>query len=86
MPSPPLPLQASAATFSSGIQVSNITYFANAQTNLVPWQPLQFFTIVADRMLREYSTAWFQSDPTNYLITYYGITPNLSGCCQCGSA
>ena len=59
----------------SGIQVSNVTYFANAQTNLVPWQPLQFFTIVADRMLREYSTAWFQSDPTNYLITYYGITP-----------
>ncbi len=59
----------------SGIQVSNVTYFANAQTNLTPWQPLQFFTIVADRLLREYSTAWFQSDPTNYLITYYGITP-----------
>ena len=59
----------------SGIQVSNVTYFANAQTNLTPWQPLQFFTIVADRLLREYSTAWFQSDPTNYLITYYGFTP-----------
>ena len=59
----------------SGIQVSNVTYFANAQTNLAPWQPLPFFTIVADRLLREYSTAWFQSDPTNYLITYYGITP-----------
>ncbi len=59
----------------SGVQVTNITYFANAQTNLTPWQPLQFFTIAADRLLREYSTAWFQSDPTNYLITYYGITP-----------
>ena len=59
----------------SGVQVTNITYFANAQTNLTPWQPLQFFTIAADRLLREYSTTWFESDPTNYLITYYGITP-----------
>ena len=59
----------------SGVRLTGIAYFANAQTNLVPWQPLQFFTIAADRLLREYSTAWFQSNPTNYLITYYGITP-----------
>jgi hypothetical protein len=68
------------ANFASGIlvrgvQLTNVAYFANAQTNLVPWQPLQFFSIAADRLLREYSTAWFQSNPTNYLITYYGITP-----------
>jgi hypothetical protein len=59
----------------SGVQLTGIAYFANAQTNLVPWQPLQFFSIAADRLLREYSTAWFQSNPTNYLITYYGFTP-----------
>jgi hypothetical protein len=63
------------AIFNANGIVTNIAYFANAQTNLVPWLPLQFFTIAADRLLREYSTAWFESDPTNYLITYYGITP-----------
>ena len=63
------------AIFNANGIVTNIAYFANAETNLVPWQPLQFFTIAVDRMLREYSTAWFESDPTNYLITYYGITP-----------
>jgi hypothetical protein len=63
------------ATFNDAGILTSVAYFQNAQTNLVPWQPLQFFTIAADRLLREYSTAWFQSNPTNYLITYYGITP-----------
>ena len=63
------------AIFNANGIVTNIAYFANAETNLVPWQPLQFFTIAADQLLREYSTTWFQSDPTNYLITYYGFTP-----------
>jgi hypothetical protein len=64
-----------AAYFNNNGILTNVVYFPNAQTNLVPWQPLQFFTITADRLLKEYSTRWFQSDPTNYLITYYGITP-----------
>jgi len=37
--------------------------------------PVGFFSIVADKLLRASSATWFQSDPTNYLITYYGITP-----------
>jgi len=44
------------------------------QTNSIPWQPAQFFTNAADRMLRAYTTRWFQSNPSNYLATYYGIT------------
>jgi hypothetical protein len=58
--------------------VTNITVIPNAETNLTPWQPLQFFTIAADRMLRLYTTNWFQENPTRYLATYYGIT-NYNG-------
>ena len=42
-------------------------------TNFVPWQPLVFFTNAADRMLRAYTAHWFQSGPSNYLQTFYGI-------------
>ncbi len=45
----------------------------NAQTNLVQWTAAAFFTNAADRMLRVYTTNWFQSGPSNYLATYYGI-------------
>ena len=61
------------AYFDANGIVTNIVVFPNAETNLVPWQPLQFFTIAADRMLREYSASWFQASPSNYLATYYGI-------------
>jgi hypothetical protein len=44
------------------------------QTNTLAWQPVQFFTNAADRMLRAYTKQWFQADPSNYLATYYGIT------------
>ena len=50
------------------------TIVPNYQTNLVAWTPAQFFTNAADRMLRAYTTQWFQSNPSNYLATYYGIT------------
>jgi hypothetical protein len=46
-----------------------------AETNLIPWTPIGFFTNAADRMLRLYTTEWFKTDPTNYLETYYGIVP-----------
>jgi len=53
--------------------VTNIVVTPN--TNLLAWDPLQFFTIAADRMLRLYTTNWFQANPTNYLETYYAIIP-----------
>jgi len=45
-------------------------------TNLMAWTPLSFFTNAADRMLRHYTTNWFVANPTNFLETYYNITPN----------
>jgi hypothetical protein len=58
------------ASFNRNGVLTNIVYFPNAQTNLVPWSPLQFFTIAADRMLREYSQQWLVESPSNYLATY----------------
>ncbi len=49
---------------------------ADMQTNSIPWEPAQFFTNAADRMLRAYTTKWFQANPSNYLATYYGIHTN----------
>ena len=43
-------------------------------TNFVPWTAIGFFTNAADRMLRLYTTNWFQTGPSNYLVTYYGLT------------
>ena len=43
-------------------------------TNFIPWTPIAFFTNAADRMLRVYTTNWFQADPPKYLATYYGFT------------
>jgi hypothetical protein len=40
-------------------------------TNFLAWTPLGFFTNAADRMLRLYTTNWFESNPANYLATYY---------------
>ncbi len=45
-------------------------------TNFIPWTPIAFFTNAADRMLRVYTTNWFQADPSNYLATYYGLHTN----------
>jgi hypothetical protein len=47
-------------------------------TNFMVWTPLAFFTNAADRMLRLYSTNWFQANPPNYLFTYFGFT-NIAG-------
>jgi hypothetical protein len=47
-------------------------------TNFMAWTPLAFFTNAADRMLRLYTTNWFQADPPHFLATYYGFT-NVGG-------
>ena len=45
-----------------------------AETNLVRWpNGLTFFTNAADRMLKTYTTNWFQRNPSNYLASYYGL-------------
>jgi hypothetical protein len=56
--------------------VTNGVIVPGMETNFYPWSALEFFTNAADRMLRQYTTRWFQSNPTNFLETYYGIVPN----------
>jgi hypothetical protein len=46
-----------------------------AETNLVPWTPQNFFNAAADQLLRLYTAEWFQSNPTNFLMTYYSYLP-----------
>ncbi|HVU27890.1 MAG TPA: hypothetical protein VHG71_09165 [Verrucomicrobiae bacterium] len=58
------------ALFDANGVLTNIVYSPGAETNLTPWQPLQFFTIAADRMLRMYSADWLARDPSNYVASY----------------
>jgi len=64
------------AYFDANGVVTNITFFPGAETNFSPWTPLQFFTIAADKMLREYSQEWLVESPSNYVLTY-GMTTNI---------
>jgi hypothetical protein len=65
------------ANFDANGVVTKITFFPGAETNFIQWTPLQFFTIAADKMLREYSQAWIAESPSNYVLTY-GMTTNIS--------
>ena len=56
---------------------TSIAILPGAETNAVPWQPLDFFTAAADRLLRTYSTNWFAANPTNYLATYFATNVSL---------
>ena len=55
---------------------TNISIIPGAETNFIPWTPTNFFMAAADRLLRLYTTNWFQANPSNYLFTFYGITNN----------
>src|ERR1039458_7498249 len=59
----------------NGVVTSAIGVIAGAETNLVKWNPQNFFLAAADQLLRTYSAQWFASDPTNFLATYYGTIP-----------
>lgn len=52
----------------------SITVVPDMETNFINWQPHDFFTAAADKMLRAYTAEWYESSPSNYLQTYYGIT------------
>jgi hypothetical protein len=54
--------------------VQSITIVPNMETNFESWSPHDFFTAAADKLLRAYSTEWFEESPSNYMQTYYGIT------------
>jgi hypothetical protein len=56
----------------------NLTVIPNLETNFFSWQPQIFFTAAADKMLHTYSAEWYESSPSNYINTYYGISRPLS--------
>ena len=58
---------------------TGISIIPNAETNLVPWRPLDFFTAAADRLLGMYTTNWFRSNPSNFFANYLWH-PELSLC------
>jgi len=62
------------AQFDANGALTNISIIPGAETNLTPWTPFQFFTIAADKMLRDYTTFWRQGDPTNFVATFYSVT------------
>ena len=45
----------------------------DAETNLIPWRAIQFFTNAANRVLRMNSTIWEQDNPRDYFGTF-GMT------------
>ncbi len=55
-----------------------ITIVPNIETNFLSWQPLNFFTAAANQLLKAYTVAWYESSPTNYIYSYYGIPDQLS--------
>jgi hypothetical protein len=47
---------------------------AAAATNFMAWTPIAFFTNAADRMLRLYTTNWFQGSASGYFTNYTTVT------------
>jgi hypothetical protein len=52
----------------------NVAVVPGAETNLVPWVPIDFFTAAADKLLHTYTTEWYETSPSNFMQTYYGLT------------
>ncbi len=52
---------------------TNIAIIPGAETNFLPWRPLDFFNVAADRLLRAYTTEWRNSNPTNFAKTFYAV-------------
>src|ERR1039458_7144815 len=65
----------SYANINGVFVVTGVSVVAGAETNLVKWNPQNFFLAAADQLLRTYSAQWFASDPTNFLAPYYGTIP-----------
>jgi hypothetical protein len=67
------------AYFNNYGVVTSIAFYPGAETNLTPWTPLQFFTIAADKLLRDYSQEWQVESPSNFVATFnvtnaFGLT------------
>ena len=60
--------------YDAGGVPTSFTVVPGAETNFVSWAPNNFFLAAADKMLRAYTTEWYESSPSNYMQTYYGLT------------
>lgn len=47
---------------------TNMAIVPGAETNLVRWRPLDFFTLAADRMLKMYCSNWFRGNYYDYNV------------------
>jgi hypothetical protein len=66
-------------TDANGVSVpTSIALVPNAETNFTTWAPLDFFTVAANKMLQAYTAEWYQSWPSNFYQTYYGLTTNYN--------
>ena len=85
LPSEKLNLNYNNANVFSNTFVNPAAVYPPSETNFLTWTPLGLFTNVADRLLRQYTTAWYQTpNPTNlpnyyqsnYLAVYFGYHTN----------
>ena len=63
---------------ADNIAATSITIIPNYETNFYQWRPQDFFTAAANQLLGAYSKEWFESSPSNYFQTYYGIVTNYN--------
>jgi hypothetical protein len=55
--------------------VSSVGVIAGAETNLVPWTPLNFFHTAADQLLRLYSANWYNASYSSFTNTFAVTAP-----------
>ena len=48
---------------------------SGAETNLIAWTPLRFFTNAANRLLTNYTTKWLASNSNSFAATFNTTTP-----------
>lgn len=58
---------------------TNGSIIPGMETNLMRWTNAQYFFVnAADRLVRYYTTNWFERSPSNFLATYYGVYTNYN--------
>jgi hypothetical protein len=56
---------------------TSIGIVPGAETNLIPWRPMDFFVSAANQMLRTYSSNWFRGNYLDYEIVVEGGITNV---------
>ena len=65
-------------TNMNGFQVpTGVNIVTGAETNLVPWRPIDFFTAASDQLLRTYTANWCNAN-TNAFTNTFAVTAPFS--------